>query len=1118
MPETQYARGLWGQFTSSERPFDVPNGMEDNLRLLDDHIGLYTLTPPAAPGTPFAGEHDGDGQIYTDGTYAIRNAGVVRIYPPRKGVRVVLAAGTESWLNTGEQWEAYSVVDTSAAVEAAQGAIVPLVRDAESARDGAQAVARAFPDTAAALSNGVKAITSLVGGSGGTNGTFSLAFLGGGGNGATGMFVVAGGAVVSVVMLSSGSGYTSAPVPSFAASTGLIGASAVAVIGVNAAPGEQFTTPSPIDGESAIVWINNAGTAQRLDALPSADAITNPIQAGKVNAWPDRLFRHLDVATGECLGQTRMWKNTESVVFTDVWSKQRSSNPRFDGFVLVNSNVGGATKLCGPAIALADLQVAENDKVTLYVLIEPQGGNAYAPGRFTSGVVGGLLDVQKNPKSRTGAAFIPNGSDPAWLRHDLVVPSGATHFALYPWVTAGSSKTYAIWGFKGGVEDGPAGPSFGDEEALAILVEEAKASAEDVSVGMASLSRVVDVVKTGARTDSVSIVPGAGVPHDEADLYTGFCQVFQTPVAFTSNGAYIGGFSRGTTTKKWQDIKVVLRTHATNPAAAGATVVAVGQRKVDPELASLDLMFVPWRDPITNAPKSVTRDELQDLFGVGFQTWQNDTTRATAGEPRATSLTGVTKVSSWYVTSQNARTGTWLPYAGNPTFAIAAVNFDAISQADQWVLSQGAAAALNLTSTPVVVVPPRIYAVQGIQCNVYIDNLHADDSKDYFHKVNAGGRGQQLSEAWRIVPDAAIADTPLQLDIHDKRSGQRLLRLNAQFRAAAVSAGAGTTTRVLLGPADSWVASGKIGEELLSLSAADPMQLELIGTRYSNSPANRHEGRGGWRVDDYATAGRQYRRFEVSDVDVAPAENSTTYSLAGSVYKAQEIHLVDGAGYLSFSLVSGPDTPPTSGVLTKTFGSGDATIAFSAQSLASGNPFWFDGQVDVPAYISANNLPVPHWIVPMLGVNDAFGQQSDEGVVALCAERFNMLDVFIASAKAVDPSTRLALGIPSLASTEQDAFGISDPTQTAWRYKRNIVIWGRELIARYKDREGERIYLLPINVALDRVNNSQRQAAAPANAWTTVLVARQNNAVHPDYELGYPQIAAMIWAFLKCNA
>ncbi|ESZ20549.1 MULTISPECIES: hypothetical protein [unclassified Mesorhizobium] len=74
--------------------------------------------------------------------------------------------------------------------------------------------------------------SALVGGAGGTDGTFDVAFTGGAGSGGAGRFVVADGAVTMILITAPGS-YTAAPASSFAASAGLAGASAAAVLGRN---------------------------------------------------------------------------------------------------------------------------------------------------------------------------------------------------------------------------------------------------------------------------------------------------------------------------------------------------------------------------------------------------------------------------------------------------------------------------------------------------------------------------------------------------------------------------------------------------------------------------------------------------------------------------------------------------------------------------------------------------------------------------------------------------------------------------------------------------------------------------------------------------------------------
>lgn len=67
-------------------------------------------------------------------------------------------------------------------------------------------------------------------------------------------------------------------------------------------------------------------------------------------------------------------------------------------------------------------------------------------------------------------------------------------------------------------------------------------------------------------------------------------------------------------------------------------------------------------------------------------------------------------------------------------------------------------------------------------------------------------------------------------------------------------------------------ASGEHTGILLNISQNDSMGFKLIGTR-GQSLENRHEGRGGWTVADYAGAGREALYFTVHGVKVAPGGN-----------------------------------------------------------------------------------------------------------------------------------------------------------------------------------------------------------------------------------------------------
>ncbi|MER8409555.1 hypothetical protein [Mesorhizobium sp. M0185] len=145
------------------------------------------------------------------------------------------ASAAASAANAG-QTTADRAATNSDAVAAAAAVI-----SAQAARDASLYGKGIFPTTAAAIGFGVAGNGAITPGSGGANGTFDLAFTGGTGSGAAGRFVVAGGALTQILITAPGS-YTVAPTFSFAASAGLAGAAAAAVLGRNVDVGEYFWT------------------------------------------------------------------------------------------------------------------------------------------------------------------------------------------------------------------------------------------------------------------------------------------------------------------------------------------------------------------------------------------------------------------------------------------------------------------------------------------------------------------------------------------------------------------------------------------------------------------------------------------------------------------------------------------------------------------------------------------------------------------------------------------------------------------------------------------------------------------------------------------------------------
>jgi len=168
----------------------------------------------------------------------------------------------------------------------------------------ASAAAGAYANAyATALPRGVTGTTALVGGSGGTNGTFALGFAGGSITGMTGTFTVAGGAVTAITITNAGLGTgTTPPTLSFAGSAGLTGASATAVVGPIVAQTKTYWAATS-DGLSLALFSNDGTSTPAIVLGPDGLQIKLPIKPTTYTAaGPQRFsltdtngYRFLDV-------------------------------------------------------------------------------------------------------------------------------------------------------------------------------------------------------------------------------------------------------------------------------------------------------------------------------------------------------------------------------------------------------------------------------------------------------------------------------------------------------------------------------------------------------------------------------------------------------------------------------------------------------------------------------------------------------------------------------------------------------------------------------------------------------------------------------------------------------
>ncbi|MCU4423237.1 hypothetical protein [Acinetobacter sp. WU_MDCI_Abxb74] len=416
---------------------------------------------------------------------------------------------------------------------------------------------------------------------------------------------------------------------------------------------------------------------------------------------------------------------------------------------------------------------------------------------------------------------------------------------------------------------------------------------------------------------------------------------------------------------------------------------------------------------------------------------------------------------------------------------------------------------------PEVFLPPKIYVMEGLEGNIFLENTMVVDHNLYDFDITCS-KGMHKRRGWRIKPVAndGLGTYPLSLGVVDKYTGLHLAAASSQVVIVSKNANSGITKKVQ-GIGDSRMASGAITQGILNNASTDVMGITLIGTR--GTAPNLHEGRGGWTINDYTTAGRTYYLFTVSGITTAPAINATIYTLNGGEFTVQETNLSNGSGTLLCSFTGLAPTNGADGTLTKKDAAmiGDSTIAFSNVQSQSGNPFWnaSASKVDYQNYLTTYNLQTPDDVFISLGVNDTFSLSSDQAVIDFCTTGFPKLDTLINSILAVNSTIRVAVCSPPTYAS-QDAFGYNYACgQTSKRAKRNIGLFNKLLYAYYGGKESSRIYVLGAGVNVDTENNYPESLVA-VNARNPKTVTEQTNGVHSS-NAGYYQESDVVSPYLK---
>ena len=185
------------------------------------------------------------------------------------------------------------------------------------------------------------------------------------------------------------------------------------------------------------------------------------------------------------------------------------------------------------------------------------------------------------------------------------------------------------------------------------------------------------------------------------------------------------------------------------------------------------------------------------------------------------------------------------------------------------------------------------------------------------------------------------------------------------------------------------------------------------------------------------------------------------------------------------------------------------------------NPFYNPNTqtFDASYYFANSGISKPDFFIVNMGINDVFGFTSDSAYESGVTTILERAENAVQSVLDATTTTKVCACLTIPPNHSQDAFGKAyNCSQTRNRYKRNNTLWVDALMNLFKDRESERIYLIPINACLDTVYNMGMETL-PVNARNTDITYQSpisNGGVHP-VESGYWQIADVYTAFIKAN-
>ncbi len=425
---------------------------------------------------------------------------------------------------------------------------------------------------------------------------------------------------------------------------------------------------------------------------------------------------------------------------------------------------------------------------------------------------------------------------------------------------------------------------------------------------------------------------------------------------------------------------------------------------------------------------------------------------------------------------------------------------------------------LGLSIGAEVVLPDKIYAVVGDTLQLFYRGIIKTVNPYNFDILVTCSKGKAYPRYFEYTPTSSdVGTTSFKITIKDnnrKVIAEKSCSLITKEKATSPS------TKVNIACfGDSLTSAGtwcKEADRRLTGIDGTPAgegltNIEFVGGKKNGTTG--YFGVGGWTWDSYITQGRPAYRFQVSGVTTLSV--GAVYSHNGNTFTIMEVNVTNGTGNILCSVTSLTPAPTTSGTLTKTSGTGDATISFNSVAQDSQNPLW-DYQNSKMTFIPYANTYANGQIdvvYTLLSWNDVTAGQVD------FSSNINKVKVFADTLHTEFPNAKLkimGIQVPSINGGMGANYGATgDYSDT---YGMVVTVLNRNKAYQdFANSEGysDFVEFVCISTEFDSDNNMP-EADVVVNTRSTKTEKRGTNGVHPTVE-GYMQIADTVYRNIVAN-